>query len=385
MRYAPGLGWLKGPPTVKLIRNTVLLGLALILGAQAPVEAQHFPTNEELRLMLRDLVEDGQAPGIVLGVLEADGSTRIVSFGSAGPDAHALGPRSVFEVGSVNKTFTASLLSVMVARGEVALEDPVSKYLPEHVTVPSRGGREITLIDLATHRSGLPGLPENYLPPDMANPWADYTIETMYAFLSSHTLRRDPGAEFEYSNLGFGLLGHVLAQAAGRSYRGLLRERILEPLGMDMAGYALEGEVAEWMVKGHSAGGDVVPYWFGTEAIDGAGGLRANVEDMLSFLKANVGPANTDLERALREAHRVRRPIQDDPVKAGSGLGWQVLLYEDRRVVTHGGGTGGFRTRIGFDPDLGVGFVRLTNAAGFEYDIGLELLRRAAEDRREGR
>ena len=127
-----------------------LLGVALLAGltilVPANVRGQHFPADEEIQTMLRYLVEDGETPGIVLGVLEADGSTRIVSYGSAGPNARPLGPRSVFEIGSITKTFTATLFADMVARGEVSLEDFVSEYLPDRVNVPSRSGREITLL-----------------------------------------------------------------------------------------------------------------------------------------------------------------------------------------------------------------------------------------------
>ena len=123
------------------------------------------------------------------------------------PGARPLGPRSVFEIGSINKTFTGTLLADMVNKNEVALADPISKYLPAGVTAPSRNGRSITLLDLATHRSGLPRLPDNHTPADRANPYADYTIEKLYAFLSKHELRRDPGAEGEYSNLGSGTAG----------------------------------------------------------------------------------------------------------------------------------------------------------------------------------
>ena len=138
--------------------------------------------------MLRYLVEDGEAEGIVVGFLEANDSTRVVSFGSSGPDARPLGPRSVFETGSVGKTFTATLLADMVLSGEVALDDPVSDYLPESVTVPALGGREITLLDLATHRSGLPRNPGDHEPADPEDPYADCTVETIYDFLSSHDL-----------------------------------------------------------------------------------------------------------------------------------------------------------------------------------------------------
>ena len=354
-------------------RFHLLPALALLLPVALPAQ-QHFPATADLETMARYLVEDGETPGIALGFLEADGSTRLVFHGSGGPDTRPLGPRSVFEIGSINKTFTGVLLADMVLRGEVALEDPVAKYLPDHVTVPSRNGREITLLDLATHTSGLPRLPGNHRPADMADPYADYTIETMYDFLSSHTLRRDPGAEGEYSNLGFGLLGHALARAAGSSYVELVRERILRPLGMTMTGWELEGELAAWHTRGHR-GGEVVPYWFGTEAIHGAGSLRSNMEDMLKYLEANVAPPTTALHRAMRFAQEPRRPLEDEE-GWHMGLGWQVQSYEGRTLVMHGGGTGGYATHLALEPATGIGTVLLTNTTGFGDDLDRDFLRR---------
>src|SRR5687767_5001101 len=124
--------------TRKLRSRSRVLVLASALLIPAAIPAQHFPSNEDLRVMLRYLVEDGETPGIVLGILEADGSTRVVFHGNAGPGTQPLGPRSVFEIGSINKTFTGTLLADLVARGKVALSDPISKYLPKGITAPSR-------------------------------------------------------------------------------------------------------------------------------------------------------------------------------------------------------------------------------------------------------
>lgn len=338
---------------------------------QVPTTERHFPADSDLEFMLRYIVEDGETPGIVLGVLEADGSTRIVSYGSGGPDTRPLGPLSEFEIGSINKTFTATLLADMVLRGEVSLDDPVSKYLPDSVTVPSRDGRQITLEELATHTSGLPRNPGNYKPTDMGNPWADYNVATMLAFLSSYTLPRDPGASYEYSNYGYGLLGYVLGRAAGMSYRALLRQRVLEPLGMDMTRYALQGPVAQWMTRGH-ANGAVVPYWFGTAAVDGAGGLRSDAEDMLKYLKANVDPPKTELGRAMTMAHQVRVPVGNQG--AGHGLAWNTAILAGHEVVHHSGGTGGFTASIAFDPHRRVGTVVLANTYQFKDNLGTALL-----------
>src|SRR5205823_14852796 len=135
-------------------------------------------------------------------------------------------------IGSISKVFTSLLLSDMVQRGEVALTDPIAKYLPAGVKVPERGGRSITLVDLSTHTSGLPRLPSNLNPKDQSNPYADYSVEQLYQFLSSYTLPRDIGAMYEYSNLGGGLLGHVLARRAGTDYETLMVSRIAGPLNM---------------------------------------------------------------------------------------------------------------------------------------------------------
>ena len=140
---------------------------------------------------------------------------------------------TVFEMGSISKVFTGALLADMVARGEVKLDDPIAKYLPQTVKVPSRNGRQITLLDLATQSSGLPRLPSNMRPADFSNPYADYSVQQLYEFLSGYSLTRDPGQRYEYSNLGVGLLGHVLALRAGKSYEEILKERILDPLGMN--------------------------------------------------------------------------------------------------------------------------------------------------------
>jgi CubicO group peptidase (beta-lactamase class C family) len=363
----------------RLRRSGTMLLFAIAVFWPAAIAAQkHFPTDEDLRVMLRYLVEDGETQGIVVGMLEADGSTRVVGYGNPGPGAEPLGPRSVFEIGSITKTFTGTILADMVARGEVALDDPVSMYLPDEVTVPSFGDREITLLDLATHTSGIEEQKAIQLlaqlgltPRDPQNPWASYTVDALYTWLADLELGREPGAEYEYSNLGMGLLGYALARAAGMTPRELVHERVTGPLGMDMTGYALEGGLERWMVRGHGADG-VVPYWFATGAAEGAGGLRSNAEDMLAFLAANVGPPDPGLEVAMRAAHEPQRPMGGE--ESGVGLAWRSYTLNGRPLVWHGGATGGFRAVIVFDPERRVGAVVLTNSAGYQDNLGTDLV-----------
>ncbi len=343
--------------------------------ATAPASASLFPSDADLQVMLNYLVEDGATPGIVVGILEPDGSTRILSAGTAGEGTRPLGRQTVFEIGSINKTFTGTLLADMVARGEVKLDDPVQKYMPEGVRVPSRNGRQITLLDLATHRSGLPRLPNNYVPADTGNPYAQYSVQTVYDFLNSHELRRDIGSEFEYSNLGVGLLGIALGRAADTSVKELIRDRIVEPLGMRMTGYEREGEIAAWLAKGRHPSGRQAPYWDASEAIAGAGGLRANIEDMLLYLRAQISPPDNDLGRAIRTAQQVQHTF---PTGQAIGLNWSVREADGRKVISHSGGTGGFNTYIGFDPERRTGIVMLTNTGGFEDDFAVDFMMRGA-------
>ena len=332
--------------------------------------AQHFPSDEELQSLIDTRVEEGRAVGIVVGVIEADQTMRTVWSGNAGADAPPLGVHSVFEIGSITKVFTGTLLANMVARGEVSLADPVSQYLPDNVTVPSRGGKEITLLDLATHHSALPRLPTNLSPADVTNPYADYTVEQMYAFLSTYELPRDIGSAYEYSNFAVGLLGHVLAGVAGGSYEDVIHERILEPLHMRMTGITLEGEMLAQMANGHNEQGEAVPLW-DIPTLAGAGALRSNIGDMLTFLAANIRAPESQLEHSMHESHAVRKTINEE---MGVGLNWHVRSVGEEKIVWHNGGTAGFRTFIGFDPAKGVGVVVLTNSAHGADDIGFHLI-----------
>ncbi|HYR10595.1 MAG TPA: serine hydrolase [Longimicrobium sp.] len=371
----------------RLLSRIPALAAAVLTAACAPTSAAQtasprpaaaassFPSDADLQVMLDYLVQDGATPAIVLGIVEPDGSTRILQAGSAGEGARPLGRQTVFEIGSINKTFTGTILADMVAKGEVKLDDPVQKYMPEGVRVPTRNGREITLLDLATHRSGLPRLPDNFVPADTGNPYAQYGVQTVFDFLNGHQLRRDIGAEFEYSNLGVGLLGIALGRAANTSIKELIRQRILEPLGMRMTGYEREGELAAWLAKGLHPSGRQAPYWDASEAIAGAGGLRSNVDDMLLYLRAQLDPPDNDVGRAIRQAQQVQHTFANG---AAFGLNWSIRSADGRTIVSHGGGTGGFNTLIAFDPQRRTGVVMLTNTGGFEDDIAMDFILRGA-------
>ncbi|HMA40670.1 MAG TPA: serine hydrolase [Gemmatimonadales bacterium] len=346
-------------PIITPLVAAILAALPPAALAQTPL-----PPDSAVRAILADRLPGQHGGGFVVGLLDADGTRRVVNVGAPAD--------GVFEIGSITKVFTATILADMVSRGQVRLDDPVAQLLPATVKVPSRDGRRITLLDLATQSSGLPRLPTNFAPKDSANPYADYGDQQLYDFLSGYELPRDPGATYEYSNLGMGLLGHALARKAGMSYEQLVTRRVLAPLGMKETAITLSRALRARLVPGHGDTGQVVANWELT-ALAGAGALRSTVRDMLTFLAANLDSSRGPLARPLHETHVSRRAAGSPNMTIG--LAWHILAPPGGgSIVWHNGGTGGYRSFIGFDPVRRVGVVLLTNSVVGADDIGFHLL-----------
>jgi D-alanyl-D-alanine-carboxypeptidase/D-alanyl-D-alanine-endopeptidase len=361
---------------MKKIVLASLLGMILSIHCAVAQSSTNspIPPDSEIRQILADRIDkDRQSVGVVIGVIEPAGR-RVVAYGSLDKgDKRPLDGDTIFEIGSVTKVFTSLLLADMVQRGEVAFTDPVAKYLPPGVKAPERGGQQITLQDLATHTSGLPRLPSNLNPKDPANPYADYSVDQLYQFLSGYQLTRDIGSQYEYSNLGGGLLGYLLARRAGMDYEALVRTRICEPLGMKSTGVALSPNNKARFAVGHNQALEPVAYWDLT-TLAGAGALRSTANDLLSFLAANLGYTKSPLAPAMAAMLTVRRPTGTPGLEIA--LGWHILTKDGREIIWHNGGTGGFRTFIGYDPRTRVGVVALSNTStttGVD-DIGRHLL-----------
>jgi CubicO group peptidase (beta-lactamase class C family) len=331
------------------------------------------PIDSEIHKILVDRMGNKQqSVGIVVGIIEPAGR-RVVAAGSLSKDdKRSVDGNTVFEIGSVSKVFTSLLLAEMAQRGEVALNDPAAKYLPESVKMPERG-RPSTLEDLSRHRSGLPRLPTNLLADsDPKNPYASYTVGQLYQFLSSYVLTRDVGAEFEYSNLGGGLLGHILTLAAGKDYETLLHSRITQPLKMNSTAIKLSPDMQSRLAVGHDSLYEPTLNW-DLPTLAGAGALRSTVNDMLLFVAAQLGYSESALSPAIA-ATRARW----SPAGSGMeiGLGWLKRSKKGSEIIWHNGGTGGYRSFVGFDPKARVGIVILTNVsttAGVD-DLGFYLL-----------
>lgn len=313
-------------------------------------------------------VADGRILGMVVGVW--DGKEEVVrGYGDAKPGAD-----TVYEIGSLSKAFTGVLLASLVKDGIVRLDQPVAELLPEGAVVPARGERRITLLDLATHTSGLPRMPDNFAPKDPRNPYADYTPERMLSFLRGAKLSREPGAAYEYSNLGAGLLGWALARKAGKGYDELLAERITAPLGMKSTAVALTPEMKARLAPGHDAAGTPAANW-DLLAFAGAGGIRSTAADMMRFLRANLS------DGPLAETFAFARAGRFEGGGVRMGLGWHI---SPKGTCWHNGQTGGYHSFAAVDAANGRAVVVLADTATGEVDeLGGSLLRMLAGEKAE--
>ncbi|MEP0915725.1 serine hydrolase [Leptolyngbya sp. DQ-M1] len=339
--------------------------------AQAKLPQSDLSVDAVQLILQRRIDQEKQSLGIVVGLITPEGR-KIVSHGRlAQSDSRKPDGNTVFEIGSISKVFTALLLADCVERGELRLSDPISRFLPKSVRVPHRNGKEITLIDLATHTSGLPRLPDNFNPQDPENPYADYTVEQLHEFLSRHQLTRDIGTKYEYSNLGFGLLGQILSLKSGMNYETLVTTRIAQPLKMESTQIQLSSELRSRLATGHTSTGQPTKSWdFPTLA--GAGALRSTTQDLLDFLAANLDLIESNLVPAMQRTQVAQRPTGTPDLDIG--LGWHIFRKYGREIVWHNGGTGGYRSFIGLDKKKRLGVVVLSNSSNSIDDIGLHLL-----------
>ncbi len=353
--------------------SSFFLGLVLASGVCFAVqETPPLQDDGAIReLLVERIDEQKRSVGIVVGVVGPEGR-RVVGHGRLSADDPATPDGdAVYEIGSITKAFTAVLLADLVEEGAVELETPVQRLLGENVTVPTRNGAEITLEHLSSHSSGLPRLPDNMTPANAANPYADYTVAQLYEFLSSHELQRDIGAEVEYSNLGTGLLGHALAQRQETDYETLVFRRLLDPLGMSDTSVTLSPSQQERLAIGHSVQLRPVANW-DLPTLAGAGALRSTVNDMLAFVEANLGLRESPLHVAMATTHAPRRDFPGPNMQIG--LGWVIRGGHGRELHWHNGGTGGYRSFLGFDLESKTGVVVLSNSTDSVDDLGFHLL-----------
>jgi CubicO group peptidase (beta-lactamase class C family) len=271
---------------------------------------------------------------------------------------------SVFEIGSITKTFTGTMLAKLVFDGKADLNEPIKNLLPVRMNQSSLNGKEITLVHLANHTSGLPFEPSNVKndknhPFDPYNPYQYYTTQKLYDYLSRElVLQLTPGEKRIYSNLGCGLLGHILTLISGKPYEELLFETICTPLGMQHTFITLDDARRRQMVQGRDPQGRPLPFDDGDcGALAGAGGIKSSVKDLVKYLKANISDTTY--------FYLAQKTTKQFDEHFTGGIGWATYSDLGKHHVGAFGGTGGYTSGVIFERNSRVGIVMLTNVSAF--------------------
>jgi serine-type D-Ala-D-Ala carboxypeptidase/endopeptidase len=375
-------------PSAQRLAHRLSTCIALVAWAALGTAASAQPGDARIKeILTQRITVDKQAVGLAAVVVDGD-TVRIVTHGAMSLEkAEPVSPDTLFEVGSITKTFTALLLADMVLRGEVKLDDPVEKWLPQGLRglkLRDHTGAPIQLVDLATHRSGLPRAPDNMPNGTRFDPYEDYRESQLLLFLKSRevmvetdggktTKKRDEA--YAYSNLGFGLLGYVLARAADMSYAELLQKRVLAPLGLSSTYLEIPRSEstrfsnAHYLDQGTTLKG--AKHWR-FDVIAPAGALIMSARDMGRYAQAASGAIDTPLKAAFALAQK--KYGDGISAKNPQGLGWILAPLNGRTVVNHDGMTGGFASSLWVDPERKSAVAVLANTSVSVIDIALHLL-----------
>ena len=332
-------------------------------------------------------ISRGKSIGLAVALVTPTNAT-IMTFGR--PSLSSATPTSadnLFELGSITKTFTALTLARQIEHGALRLEEPVQELLPGGAKLPE-AARGITLRHLTTHTSGFPRMPAGWSPlPGLgmllfgSDPYAGYTQADLLADVRKVKLESKPGTHASYSNFGMTLLGYLLRTNAGCSYETLVKREVCLPLGMQDTTITLDPAQASRAAQGYRSvlrfGPVVVALrsapWFKGNDLGGAGALRSTATDMLRYLQANMHPEGQSLEHAIRESHKV---LFKEDEQVSFGMNWIHVQNQrlKQELIWHNGGTGGFRTFLGFTADSRFGVLILSNSTEGVDDLAIDLL-----------
>lgn len=354
----------------RLVIITVGLTISIFFAINTKICGQI--SIDSIKAIIEKEVANKRSKSIIVGIVDANGR-HIVSAGVKNDKDPSLPDgNTIYELGSIGKLFTTLLMAEMSLRNDLNYNDPVSKYLPKYVKVPSKNGKEITLLHLSTHRSGLPRMPYNIDPKNLDNPIADYTVEELYECISKIELNRDIDSKWSYSNIGYGLLGQALTQVSGKSFEPLLKQKITDALNMKSTMISLTPVLKKNMAMPYFIYGYPTVNWQ-NPGLAGAGGASSNMNDMLTFAAANVGLIKSDLLPAMELTH-----IKQGKKDGNDGfitMGWTIINENNEHILWKDGATGGYRTFIGIDKKKKYGIIILSNTGINQVtDIGLHIL-----------
>ena len=293
----------------------------------------------------RKYIQKSNTVGVAIGVID-NGRTYTYGYGEIIRGNQKIpNADNFFELGSITKTFTATLLAHYVLAGKVKLSDPIIKFLPDSVAANPELA-SVTLLELTNHTSGLERLPDNLIPnaTDPLNPYKDYNKQLLYEYLKTCKLKSKPGEQYAYSNLGVGLLGSILETISKEPYEQTVINIICKPLGMYNTAQYLNPLLSPRFVQVYNAGAEPTSAWdFGVLAACGA--LKSTLNDMLLYAKANLHPAADQLGKAIELTHHL---TFSKDVKIS--MAWHVITVNGVEYFYHNGITNGSNCFMAFNP-----------------------------------
>jgi len=358
---------------MRINRREFSLGLAAGISSSMTAIARQAPDPEDSRIqaLLADWVDARhQCRGVSAAALEFD-RTRFHSQGVMGLQGkREIGRDTVFGIASLTKVFTGLLLADAVLRKEVSLSDPVQFYLPRGAKVPNYRGREITLLDLAMHTTGLPQEIPNYTTA-AANIGADPNAP-LFEFLESLELTRPVGEAWSYSNLNYALIGIALSHRAGMGYESLFIKRVANPLRLKDTRVTVTPAMAARRASPHLDYDNPAPEWNKPWSL-GAGALQSTAQDLARFLSHAMDADSSPLQPAFAAMLQTTHP---SPFLEGDqAIGWAIDRSHGDARVFFGGRAPGFTSSMMFDPKARRGAVVLGNSALMVESLGREILR----------
>ncbi|MBS1530973.1 MAG: beta-lactamase family protein, partial [Bacteroidetes bacterium] len=330
------------------------------------------PADKKIDSAARKYIQKANTVGLSIAILK-NGITTVYEYGETARDNHQLpNANTLFEIGSITKTFTSTLLAYYVNEGKVKLDDPITKYLPDSVAA-NKELQGITLGMLSNHTSGLARLPANFDDHSSSteDPYKDYTKQYLFSYLKTCKLESRPGKRYSYSNLAVGLLGAILEQVSGKTFEQMVGQVICQPLGMQSTAENLGPALQKRFVKVYNENGKETSPWH-FDVLAPCGTLKSTINDLLVYVKANMMPTDTKLSKAMQLTQRVTYTQKDLKL----GLAWHIITINNVEYYFHNGGTYGCSSFLVFNPEKKLAVVILSNCGASTDALGVDVVKR---------
>lgn len=321
-------------------------------------------------------INDPSTCGLAIGIIY-NGKAGYYYYGETTRGNKTLPDQeTLFEIGSITKTFTATLLANAAITDSINLNDPITRYLPDSL-IQNKALEKITFQNLANHTSGLPRLPDNINPDEPLDPYKDYDRSALFSYLKSYKQVNKPDSIYEYSNLGYGILGEILAYKKNSSFNELIEKTICTPLELKNTTEFPSGDKLTKFIPTYNEKGELTPHWHFL-ALSGAGALKSTIRDLLKFAESNINIPNTILGKAIALTHKPSWLLSETQ---DLGLAWHINIENFQEIFWHNGGTFGSSSFLAFTPNKKIAVVVLANAAKSVDNIGFSVIKNLIANR----